>query len=436
MSQIDNIEYKKKGFNVPDPEILYWKTLNYAAGFSHFFATRSDQEDYPLKGFPKRILIGNLKEVSQTQGQAFFPELRNLLDRSQLMAGYLGYDLKNEIEDLSSDNQLDLDIPDGHFFIPEVIVEFHSTGIEISSISDPEEVFQQIEACEPVSSSFKPLQVNTIASMKKEDYLDNVEKIRQHIREGDIYELNLSQNFSLRAQHFNYISAYRMLAQLNPVPFSSLLKLNNLVILGASPERFLKKEGDKVWAQPMKGTRPRGKTPEEDQALFKDLENSEKDIAENMMIMDLVRNDLAKSCKPGSVRVEEMFRVYGFETVFQMITTVSGILKHQYDPIKAIENAFPMGSMTGAPKIKAMELIELYENRKRGVYSGALGFIDEKGDFDLCVNIRSLVYDVETGHLSYNVGGAITWDSIPENEFEECLWKARHLVELLGENVY
>ena len=180
----------------------------------------------------------------------------------------------------------------------------------------------------------------------------------------------------------------------------------------------------------MKGTRPRSSDPEEDERLKNELMNSEKEIAENMMIMDLVRNDLAKSSETGSIEVEELFKVYSFKTVHQMITTVKGRISGSTDPFEAIANAFPMGSMTGAPKIKAMEWIEKLESTKRGIYSGAMGYFDPNGDFDFSVCIRGLMYNIETGILGYHVGGAITWDSDPEQEYLECQWKSSHWDQL------
>ena len=200
----------------------------------------------------------------------------------------------------------------------------------------------------------------------------------------------------------------------------------------ASPERFIKKEDKKLTSQPIKGTIRRGKSPEEDELLRDQLRNSEKERAENMMIVDLVRNDLARSCKPGSVVVEEMFGVYPFKYLFQMISTISGELREQVHFIDAIKNAFPMGSMTGAPKIKAMQLIEKYEVAKRGVFSGAVGYITPNGDFDFNVVIRSIFYNQLTSQLSFQAGSAITYDSIPEQEYDECMLKVKAILAILG----
>lgn len=194
----------------------------------------------------------------------------------------------------------------------------------------------------------------------------------------------------------------------------------------------MKKKGNRLVSQPIKGTIRRGKTPDEDEQLKQQLRQDEKELAENMMIVDLVRNDLAKSCRPGSIKVEEMFGIYGFRHVYQMISTISGELRQEVPFTDALKNAFPMGSMTGAPKKKVMELIDQYENSSRGLYSGSVGYISPDGDFDFNVVIRTLLYDQLNSNLSFQVGGAITYDSVPEKEYDECLLKAQAMLEVLG----
>jgi para-aminobenzoate synthetase component 1 len=216
------------------------------------------------------------------------------------------------------------------------------------------------------------------------------------------------------------------------MPFSALLKVENKYVLCASPERFLKKTGQTLISQPIKGTIRRGNSPEEDQTNYQILKNSEKEIAENMMIVDLVRNDLARSAVVGSTRVAEFFGIYPFRQVFQMISTIEAELSPNVSPQKAIANAFPMGSMTGAPKIRAMELIDRYENSRRGVFSGAIGYFSPQGDFDFNVVIRSLFYDASKQKLSFQVGSAITYDAQAETEYQECLLKAQAIRQVLA----
>lgn len=217
-----------------------------------------------------------------------------------------------------------------------------------------------------------------------------------------------------------------------PRPFASFLKMDNKYIISASPERFIKLKDNKIISQPIKGTASRGKTEAEDKENKKQLSESEKERAENMMIVDLVRNDLAKSSRSGSVKVEEIFGIYSFQQVHQMISTISAHKRKETHPIDVIKNAFPMGSMTGAPKIRAMKLIERYENSKRNVFSGSIGYFNGENEFDFNVLIRSIYFDKESKNLNYQVGSAITYDSDAEAEYEECLLKAKAIEKTLG----
>ena len=226
------------------------------------------------------------------------------------------------------------------------------------------------------------------------------------------------------------------LNELSLAPYACFYKWNERYLLCASPERFMKKIGKTIISQPIKGTIKRGKTHKEDQKLKEQLLNSEKDRAENVMIVDSVRNDFARSCKAGTVKVEELFGIYSFQQVHQMISTIKGTLKPDCHFIDAIKNTFPMGSMTGAPKVITMETIEQYEHTKRGLYSGAVGYITPDGDFDFNVVIRSILYNNLTNYLSFQVGGAIVYDSDPESEYEECLLKAKAMRAVLREPVW
>jgi para-aminobenzoate synthetase component I len=213
------------------------------------------------------------------------------------------------------------------------------------------------------------------------------------------------------------------LNDLSRAPFAAFMRWKDRYLLSGSPERFLQKKGDILRSQPIKGTRRRGTTSAEDESIRAELAACEKDRAENVMIVDLVRNDLARNCLPGSVVVDELFGIHTFQTVHQMISTVRGTLRPDAHPMQALRDAFPMGSMTGAPKVRAMELIEHYERSRRGLYSGAVGYWTPGGDFDFNVVIRSLLYNAADRYLSYHVGGAIVYDSAGEQEYEECLLK-------------
>ncbi len=349
--------------------------------------------------------------------------------------GFLAYDLKNDVEALQSTHPSTIAFPELHFFQPEVVVTLAQKTVTIHSKDlAPSTIFKLITNTEFVAKRAAQNQgINLQASIAKEAYLATVEKIREHIIEGDLYEMNFCQAFHAQAR-LQPFQLFERLNELSKAPFAALYKRKDQYLICASPERFLKKIGDKVISEPIKGTIKRGTTPAEDEQLKKELYDSEKDRAENVMIVDLVRNDLARTCLPGSVQVEELFGIYSFEQVHHMISSVTGQLKPEVHFVDLLKNAFPMGSMTGAPKVMSMQLIEQYEKTKRGVYSGALGYITPTGDFDFNVVIRSIIYEEqgEDSQLSFQVGGAIVYDSVPENEYKECLLKAKGLLAALG----
>jgi para-aminobenzoate synthetase component 1 len=271
--------------------------------------------------------------------------------------------------------------------------------------------------------------------MSKTEYLTAVEAIREDILNGEVYELNLCQEFYAEAAVIEPVSTFLQLISASPTPFAGFYKWQDRYLLCASPERFLRQQHDLLLSQPIKGTIRRGATPAEDEQLRQHLSQDEKERAENLMIVDLVRNDLARVAVTGSVQVSELFGLYSFRHVWQMISTVQARRRPECDLVDALRAAFPMGSMTGAPKIRAMQLIEHYEHSRRGLYSGSLGVVWPNGDFDFNVVIRSLQFNAATGYLSFQVGSAITYDSVPEQEYAECLLKATAMLEVLGATI-
>ncbi len=373
--------------------------------------------------------IGCRQKLFLPAGQVF-SSLQSFAANEWLF-GYLGYDCKNEVENLTSQNRAHLATDNAVFFIPETVIEiFPNRQVSITG-NNPQRVWNQLLAIEPYNEASFSMEGKVHAVMTKEDYLSKVEQVLHHIEAGDVYELNLCQEFYGTVKEGDPLATFLKLNEVSPMPFAAFLKLENTWVLGASPERFLSKTGNKLVSQPIKGTTRRGKTPEEDREKRAGLLASEKERAENLMIVDLVRNDLSRSCLPGTVRVEELFGVYSFQRVHQMISTVSGEIEKETTWWQTIKNAFPMGSMTGAPKVMAMKLIEEYEQSKRGIYSGAIGYITPHKDFDFNVVIRSMVYHADTKKLSFQVGGAITWDSVPEAEYEECMLKAQAIRQVL-----
>jgi para-aminobenzoate synthetase component 1 len=275
----------------------------------------------------------------------------------------------------------------------------------------------------PVSPFFPENSIILEPRISKEVYLYLVEAIRGHIGGGDIYEMNFCQEFYAENVDIDPAGIFVQLNEISRAPFATFFKNDHLSLICGSPERFLQKKGEMLVTQPIKGTRKRSADPLEDAAIREELFYSEKDRSENVMIVDLVRNDLSRNCLPGTVIVDELFGIYSFPTVHQMISTVRGTLPAGDDGLDALFDAFPMGSMTGAPKVMAMQLIEQYETTRRGLYSGAVGYFAPNGDFDFNVVIRSLQYNAKNKYLSCSVGGAIVYDSVPEQEYEECLVK-------------
>lgn len=401
------------------------KALAYAQSESHFAYYKSNGAEYPYGGFNEILAIG-ANSVLKPKGNSF-QALKSFHD-NEWCFGYLGYDLKNELENLSSENRDRTGFNNLEFFKAQSILFFSEDECLIEGDVILEKIL--ISKLDQTVPQFK----KPIASVQKEEYIKTVKRLKHHIKEGDCYEINYCQEFHGEIEQANPLNTFLVLNEVSPKPFTCFQKFNKHYILCASPERFIKKEGTKIISQPIKGTRPRGATPDEDLRLKTELRNDEKELAENMMIVDLVRNDLAKTAKTGTVNVEEIFGIYSFEQVHQMISTVTGMQREDKDFIDVIREAFPMGSMTGAPKIKVMELIEEYENTKRVAFSGSSGYITPDGDFDFNVLIRSLFLNTDLNTYSYQVGSAITYDAIAENEYEECLVKARAILKVLAHN--
>ncbi len=345
------------------------------------------------------------------------------------MIGRFNYDLKNHVEKLQSRHQDPVASPDISFFIPETLIFFEEGGISIQTTKSPETVYEEILSTQPVTQEIMISKL--MPDTSREEYIDKVNRIKHQIIEGDFYELNYCLAFIAEGASFSPPQVYHKLNQLSPMPFSVFQGIGDHYILAASPERFLKKEGDRLVAQPIKGTIRRDPDPVIDEALRMKLKTSEKEIAENMMIVDLMRNDLSKSAVTGSVQVDEIFEIYSFSHLHQMISTISCTKNQETGIIEAIKNAFPMGSMTGAPKVRVMQEIDDYENSKRGMFSGAAGFFTPSGDFDFNVLIRSIFFDRKKNKMKYHVGSAITFDADPASEYQECLLKARAIEEAL-----
>ena len=348
--------------------------------------------------------------------------------------GYLSYDLKNDIEPLSSENFDGLNFPDLYFFQPKKLFLFKDKSVTIKYLNC---ICDEVESDLVTTSSFsKTAELKVSNNIKiesrvsKASYIEKVTAMLSHIKRGDIYEANFCQEFYAIAQ-LNPLETYFSLNSISQTPFATFLKNGNQFLLSSSPERFIKKEGSIITSQPIKGTTRRSDNSNEDEDLKFALKNDQKERSENIMIVDLVRNDLSKIAKKGTVKVTELCEIHSFKQVHHMISTVEAEVLPTVSAVGVIAAAFPMGSMTGAPKISAMTIIEELEETKRGVYSGAVGYFSPQGDFDFNVVIRSILYNASNSYVSFSVGSAITSKSTPEKEYEECLVKAKAMRSVL-----
>lgn len=388
--------------------------------------------------------VGVKRSINAAAGKAF-DLLKNFYDEEpDWLFGHFGYDLKNELEQLASAHPDGVQFPDLFFFAPEYIIKLNKSEILINSETDitPVEIWEQIRQMQslddpplrsPDRLSDTSSSLHILSRFTKEEYTSIIKCLQAHILKGDCYEINFCQEFYAEDALLYPLTIYRNLCAVSPNPFSAYYRLEDKYLLCASPERYIKKIKNRIISQPIKGTIKRDPDNGEGDSLNRErLFSSEKDRAENIMTVDLVRNDLSRICEEGSVVVDELFGIYSFPQVYQMISTISGEISDVVHWTDIIRATFPMGSMTGAPKKKVMELIEQYERTQRGIYSGALGYITPDGDFDFNVVIRSIALNTTRRYLSYQVGSAITFNSNAEQEYEECLVKASAIQKTLG----
>ncbi|MFD1294662.1 anthranilate synthase component I family protein [Lutibacter holmesii] len=395
-----------------------------------------DSNNYQQKhsSFEAVLAVDAASEIKCNYTNAFQQLKTFQTNTNDYIFGYLSYDLKNAIEDLTSTNFDGLHFPDLYFFQPKKLFLIKKNTVEVQYISTCKNEIE-LDLKNISSSKNKPSTSESNIKIKlrihKDEYFEKINSVLNHIHRGDIYEANFCQEFYSENSTINPVEVYEHLNEISKPPFATFFKLNNNYLLSASPERYLKKEGTTVISQPIKGTEKRASTPQEDLELIAALEKNPKERAENIMIVDLVRNDLSKCAIKGTVKVDELCKVYTFEQVHQLISTVSCEVSTNTHPIDIIKNTFPMGSMTGAPKISALKIMEELEETKRGLYSGAVGYFSPNGDFDFNVIIRSILYNATKKYVSYSVGGAITAQSSPEKEYEECLLKAKAMKHVL-----
>lgn len=402
--------------------------LNWVARFNIFCFL--DNSNYPGKtgDFECMLAAGAKNSISLSTNDPF-GTLKNFYDEQpRWLFGHLGYDINTTRSTFTGDG-----FDDGFFFTPDILLRLTNSELIIDGYTESENaqaIFNAINNRAPTVQKSDP-SVNIQSRYSRGEYIQIIDRIRQHIKRGDCYELNFCQEFFSDDAIIDPFYIFKKLQSFSPNPFSAFYKVNDNYCMCASPERFLKKKGQELISQPIKGTSKRDSDPLKDEENKTYLRTSPKETSENVMVVDLVRNDLSKICMEGSVQVEEIFGIYSFPQVHQMISTIKGILNKDIHWTKALAETFPMGSMTGAPKKRVMELIAQYEKNNRGLFSGSIGYITPTADFDFNVVIRSIFYNQAARHLSFWAGSGITFYSDPVSEFEECLLKAEAIMKVL-----
>ena len=393
----------------------------------------NNQYDLPNSKYECLAAAGSRHEIRLDAGGAL-RKLQIFIDQhADWCFGHIGYGLKSETEFVANTLPDKSGFPDLFFFIPEVVVQLDEAEILIGCIDrNHEDILQEIISCTHDRYIQHSSSVSICQSVDKLTYVEQIQRIQSHILRGDCYELNYCIEFYAEQADLNPLCLYERLTSLSPNPFSAYYRIRDLYLSCASPERYMSKKADRLFSQPIKGTVRRNiQDQEEDERLKWHLSHSLKERSENVMVVDLVRNDLSRVCLPSSVQVDELFSVHTFPHLHHMISTISGKLRHDKTFADIIRATFPMGSMTGAPKKRVLELIEKYELTARSIFSGALGYITPEGDFDLNVIIRSIVYNHTQQYLSYHVGSGITGYADAEQEYAECLLKAEAIAMIL-----
>ena len=411
-------------------QLLYWAQQFREVAFL-------DSNNYPQAYSSYDCLLAvDAFTLLQTDYDNAFEDLKQYQQTTKdWLFGYLSYDLKNDSERLQSNNFDGLDFPDLFFFQPKKIFLLKGNQLETRYLhlcdDELQEDYQDITTIVPQQSTASD-SVMVQARIDQKKYLEQIQKMQEYIHKGDIYEANFCMEFYAENATIQPLEKFQKLNAISQPPFAVFLKNNQQYLLSATPERYLRKEGEDLISQPIKGTAKRYEDPVADEKAKEDLASNPKERAENIMITDLVRNDLSRTAQKGSVQVEELCGIYSFMQVHQMISTITSKMDEKYAVIDVLRLTFPMGSMTGAPKISAMKIIEELEATKRGLYSGAVGYFTPEGDFDFNVVIRSILYNQKKQYLSFSVGSAITALSVPEQEYEECLLKAKAMKSVLA----
>jgi para-aminobenzoate synthetase component 1 len=401
------------------------QVLNWSARFNTFSFLDNQLYTSPENNYECLVAAGERARLKTDAGGAFKKLKAFSLEQEDWLFGHFSFDLKSETENVPSVLPDQILFPDLFFFVPDIVLLIFQREIQIGLFGDQHQfIWEEIKNATVDKKPDIHVPVIVRNRMSKNEYLYVIDKLRQHILRGDCYEINYCQEFFAEAANPDPLELFRALTDISPSPFSAYYSADDLFLLCASPERFLKRRGDNILSQPIKGTAGRDlENSVHDELLRTTLAESEKERAENVMVVDLVRNDLSKICETDTVHVSELFGIYSFPQVHQMISTITGKPLPGLHWTEMVARTFPMGSMTGAPKKRVLELIEEYEKSKRGLFSGALGYVKPNQDFDFNVVIRSLLYNRTRQYLAYFAGSGITYNSDPEKEYEECLLK-------------
>lgn len=420
-----------RSFPITDFTSIKQQMLNYLKQFSIFCFL--DNHQYNLPGHSAECLCGaGFVERMHSADQHLDAAEKFIESQNDWIFGHLSYDLSEDLFHTANSFPLTVKFPGLFFFVPEIVFRLDTRQITIGSFSeDHESILRDIYKCSPLDIHHRPVGISQ--RMGRKEYVDTIEALRQHIIRGDCYEINYCMEFFAENADIDPFTVFHQLGVVSPNPFSGLYRYYDQFLMCASPERYLRKQAQKIISQPIKGTAPRNINDiSEDNKNRNILRYSAKDRSENVMVVDLVRNDFAKVCTEGSVKVDELFGVYSFPQVHQMISTISGELNSGTKITDIFKASFPMGSMTGAPKKRVIELIAAYEKSRRGLFSGAIGYISPEKDADFNVVIRSILYNAADAYLSLPAGSGITFYSDPELEYTECLLKAEAMLKALA----
>ncbi len=414
-------------YQIENVEVFKRRMLNWADRFNIFCLLDNCGYDKNLPAFDFLLAVGSRREYKVEKGLGGLDTF--LQEQNDWVFAHMNYEML-----ASTPVENSIGFCKGYFFSPITLLRIKAKILQIETHEESvEDIYQSILNTDLSTKEKFQFTYQSKSAPAKEDYLKKIIAVKEHIQKGDCYELNYCNHYFFHNAALNPVKCYERLVKISPSPFSSLYKNEGSYCICSSPERYIKKTESQIISQPIKGTSKRNlQDSVADEATKAYLLQSEKERSENVMVVDLVRNDLSRICKPGSVQVAELFGIYSFPTVHQMISTVEGKLKADSSFSQILSATFPMGSMTGAPKKRVMELIEKYEEEPRGLFSGSIGYIDPGGDFDFNVVIRSIFYNETKQIVSYAAGGGITINSDPEKEWEESLLKMKAVEEVLG----